>query len=1125
MKIVECVFASLVLLSAYWLPAGVLRECSVPASECGDSRLVSGGRLVVPAFDGAEFVLALGSRRSSVTGHASFSATCEGLGGLKNAVVVGTADGFVAKIQDLKTGHLFSVTRNAKGLSVREQVPELRSRRLPCRTKKLPVTTKATGKSAKIVTSDTSFATMKAKWLARGEVETNVVDILVAYDKSAQAWLGEQEEYRDGGIDVFAAECVEKMNLALDNSGLEEFRFRLAGVKAIDFDAKTVRTNDGGQSIVDFDKLLDYATESSSTVWKDLRATRDLVSADIVTILVDNGMEELGGGMVGLGYSLDAAQLGTYDDFADHAFNFCAISEVALDHTMTHEVGHNMGAGHADRDQMNEKRFEVGPQLFRHSSAHYFELKDCRYYTIMGYNWDGFEGSDMSIEAPFFSTPELSVIMGESEEELMIDDNGEPLGTELHDNARTLRETFAIAANYRPHKNKLVVDVGSGGGTVLGGGAYPAGASVKLTAKPATDFVFAGWYGSYDEISGSYAEPLEGVVDYRTVTITYKVPGEDSIVYARFVPKTEDAAFAMSVSCKTPTEGFTAGEAIEPLVVKVESLSLPVVTAKGLPAGLRFDAKKLTITGTPTAPGLYDVAFTVKNQSKGTKVETVRIKVANYTDVLITASEDSPEGLQDSYGPFIPGSPVDLTLACAVGWTVSGLPAGLKLDKVTGRITGTPTKPGPSTVYFKTSIKDPATGKAVAHTATATFIVDELRKLVLQVEGTGTGKATGAGSYVANKKVTVKATADSKNDAKTGAVKSVFMGWFDGETLLSKSASYSYVMTEAPEQTLTASFVTAEEDAASIGLTVDDMELSAIEPAVWTNMCGVAVQWPIGASALSETTVKAAGLPAGLKLVQDKTTKAYAISGTPTAASKLAADKVTRIPSQAKITVTTAGKSSKVFTIEMLILPLETWAQGTFTGYAANVSGDGTTNGVGVASMTVSAAGKISGKFALYGTNWTFSATGYTSFEDSQTFEERLFNLEVIAKSGKLTRDIVLQLTPGWVTETVDYGGCSTVLGLGEGVVLEMCRDAWKDKVLVPAFSTTAVDLEGFDNVKVKTSLSGKVTFSGMIEGLKISSSGTAFYDREGDFWTWFLIPYSKTSQGLLQKISLPLEN
>ncbi|MDO5317105.1 MAG: putative Ig domain-containing protein [bacterium] len=1037
--------------------------------------------------------------------------------------MVGTADGFVAKIQDLKTGHLFSVTRNAKGLSVREQVPELRSRRLPCRTKKLPVTTKATGKSAKIVTSDTSFATMKAKWLARGEVETNVVDILVAYDKSAQAWLGEQEEYRDGGIDVFAAECVEKMNLALDNSGLEEFRFRLAGVKAIDFDAKTVRTNDGGQSIVDFDKLLDYATESSSTVWKDLRATRDLVSADIVTILVDNGMEELGGGMVGLGYSLDAAQLGTYDDFADHAFNFCAISEVALDHTMTHEVGHNMGAGHADRDQMNEKRFEVGPQLFRHSSAHYFELKDCRYYTIMGYNWDGFEGSDMSIEAPFFSTPELSVIMGESEEELMIDDNGEPLGTELHDNARTLRETFAIAANYRPHKNKLVVDVGSGGGTVLGGGAYPAGASVKLTAKPVTDFVFAGWYGAYDEKTGTYADPLEGAIDYRTATITYIVPAEDSTVYARFVPKTEDVVSAMAVFCETPKEGYTAGETIEPLVLKVESLSLPVVTAKGLPAGLKFDAKSLTITGTPSAPGLYDVVFTVKNQAKATMSETIRIKIANYTDDLISVSEDLPEGLQDVYGPFIPGSPVDFTLTCAANWAVSGLPAGLKFDKVTGHITGTPTKPGASTVYFTMSVKDPDTAKTVTHMATATFIIDELRRLVLQVEGTGTGKTTGSGAYVANKKVSIKATADSKANEKTGAVKSVFVGWFDGDTLLSKSASYSYVMTETSEQTLTASFVTAEEDADSIGLAVDGMEISSAESTVWTNMCGIAVQWPIVASALSETTVKVAGLPAGLKLVQDKKTKEYVISGTPTAASKFAADKVTRIPAQAKITVTTAGKSSGVFIIEMVVLPLEPWAQGTFSGFAAEISEDGAmTNGVGVASMTVTEAGKISGKFALYGTNWTFNATGYTSFQKSDEEEGGFFEVVVVAKSGKMTKDIVLQVTPGWVADGIDYRGCSMANGLGEDMLLDLRRDAWKDKILVPVFPTTVTALGDVEGVTAKMTFAGKVTFAGTLEGEKVTASGTAFLDAEGDFWSWLVIPYSKTYHGCLRRVLLP---
>ena len=114
------------------------------------------------------------------------------------------------------------------------------------------------------------------------------------------------------------------------------------------------------------------------------------------------------------------------------------------------------------------------------------------------------------------------------------------------------------------------------------------------------------------------------------------------------------------------------------------------------------------------------------------------------------------------------------------------------------------------------------------------------------------------------------------------------MAWYDGETLLSRNASYSYTMTADAEQTLSAKFITAEEDAASIALAVDGTELDADKPEERTLVCGVALVWDVAHEALSQTTVKASGLPSGLKLVQDKVTKAYVISGAPTAESKLA---------------------------------------------------------------------------------------------------------------------------------------------------------------------------------------------------------------------------------------------
>ncbi len=66
--------------------------------------------------------------------------------------------------------------------------------------------------------------------------------------------------------------------------------------------------------------------------------------------------------------------------------------------------------------------------------------------------------------------------------------------------------------------------------------------------------------------------------------------------------------------------------------------------------------------------------------------------------------------------------------------------------------------------------------------------------------------------------------------------------------------------------------------------------------------------------------VKASGLPKGLKLVQDKTTKEYSVAGTPTAPSKKDAGGE-YVPSVAKFTVTTAGKSSETFELAIVVVP------------------------------------------------------------------------------------------------------------------------------------------------------------------------------------------------------------
>ena len=175
------------------------------------------------------------------------------------------------------------------------------------------------------------------------------------------------------------------------------------------------------------------------------------------------------------------------------------------------------------------------------------------------------------------------------------------------------------------------------------------------------------------------------------------------------------------------------GEAYAGAVV-LNDLAYPAkFAAKGLPAGLKIDAATGAITGTPTKPGHYVATITITSgiNAKAKTETVVEFDIANFTDGKIPVA--------DAYGPYRVGVKVFESINDALGYTVSGLPAGLKFAaKETkdatfgvvpaGTIYGVPTKAATNTVYFKKSTKETVQGKTVTvnHQASATFPVDPL---------------------------------------------------------------------------------------------------------------------------------------------------------------------------------------------------------------------------------------------------------------------------------------------------------------------------------------------------------------------------------------------------------------
>ncbi len=264
------------------------------------------------------------------------------------------------------------------------------------------------------------------------------VDVLVAYDRGARAFAE-----ANGGITNFALAAVAKMNAVLVNTKIDtSFRYCLVGVMTVDASAKSVK-----------EALDKAAAKDPPPDWEPIRAERERVGADVVSVLVN-----LGGVGAVTGAANGLRQTGGSPDVdpcfvlhADRAYCACSVHGVFEGQSMTHEVGHLLGAGHATA-LVGSHQDKRGPQLYKDSSGHYFTGAEDgqRYYTIMSYRSDG---SDLVyVSAPFFSSPDYAF-------------KGTDVGDGLHNNTATLMRTGPHAARWRkatvPSRDEVVFSHGT----------------------------------------------------------------------------------------------------------------------------------------------------------------------------------------------------------------------------------------------------------------------------------------------------------------------------------------------------------------------------------------------------------------------------------------------------------------------------------------------------------------------------------------------------------------------------------------------------------------------------------------------------------------------------------------
>ena len=380
-----------------------------------DGEVAVGDILTFQLFNDKEFRVRIVERLPSLTEAKSWMGVAEGYGETVNSVVVWTGHGWQLDVQDFLNGRAYRVFSAENGMvSVCESNPNAVKKK--CGNDKLPR-----------VDANKRINYGKTGVKMADSTSLTYVDILVVFDSAAQSWCNKNGTT----INAFATTAVAKMNTALANTGLNSsFRYRLAGAWGIN-----------GSGGTDLEAVLDACDEGgwyNGVNWGQVEQKRNEVGADVVTVLLDIGDQS---GMVttGIGFCPHSDPGGGVG-WIDNTYNCCAIDYVANDHTMTHEVGHNMGCGHADSSFVNTSQISPGPGAFSYSSGYHFHASGTAYHTIMAYDFDGWGNSYES--CPYFSSPNYTFY-------------GVSVGNSTHDNSRTLRASFARVAALRAEKSNV----------------------------------------------------------------------------------------------------------------------------------------------------------------------------------------------------------------------------------------------------------------------------------------------------------------------------------------------------------------------------------------------------------------------------------------------------------------------------------------------------------------------------------------------------------------------------------------------------------------------------------------------------------------------------------------------
>ena len=326
--------------------------------------------------------------------------------------------------------------------------------------------------------------------------QKTVVDILVAFDQGAKAWVEGGGRVSGDTITNFADYAVNKMNMVLEKSQLDDkFFYRLVGLVEVDASYDVINDN-----------LLNALRLRNSGALAPVGAAREKCGADTITLLIDRNRNKSTTAGAGYEYLSNSWSYAAFDA-TGYTCNICDIKTVYERYTMSHETGHNMGCGHSDR-----QGDVSGPGCHPYSCGYHFvDAAGTNRYTIMAYE-NTSPASGTYLPVPYFSSPDITPT-----------ELGVPVGTPTNNNRLTILNNYKDVAAWREHVVPYSWDVrflDDDGNDIPNGTYFSPSLYVTFTNANPNARIYYTYDGSMPTSSSAYCTPGARFTFTGTRTIT-----------------------------------------------------------------------------------------------------------------------------------------------------------------------------------------------------------------------------------------------------------------------------------------------------------------------------------------------------------------------------------------------------------------------------------------------------------------------------------------------------------------------------------------------------------------------------------------------------------------------------